>query len=70
MKEDYYIFSVVKLLFIYVIFIELAVLKLFVSPANLREYITAITSFRVYLGQIVSSIILMGVGALIMLKKL
>ena len=70
MKEGYYDFCALKLLFIYLIFIELAVLKLYVAPANLREYITAILSFRVYLEQIVVSIVIIGVGAPIILRKL
>ena len=70
MNNSYTLFAVIKLLFILTIFVELATLQALISPDNAREYIHIILSRTVYIEHIILSIVFLGGGALILLKKL
>lgn len=69
MKHNQNLFNVIKLLFIMVILVELATVKMILAPDSIKEYISVFSSIKVYIEHLVLSIVFLSLGALIFLKK-
>lgn len=63
------LFNVIKLLFLAIILVELATIKMIIMPSNLTEYIVIHSSINLYIEHILLSIAVLGLGALIFLKR-
>ena len=63
------LFNVIKLLFLAIILVELATIKMIIMPSNLTEYIVIHSSINLYIEHILLSIALLSLGALIFLKR-
>lgn len=63
------LFNVIKLLFLAIILVELATIKMIIMPSNLTEYIVIHSSINLYIEHIILSIAFLSLGALIFLKR-
>lgn len=63
------LFNVIKLLFLAIILVELATIKMIIMPSNLTEYIVIHSSINLYIEHILLSIAFLSLGALIFLKR-
>ncbi len=70
-KMDYKqnLFYAIKLMYILVILVEGAVLKMIIAPDGFYECFNVNVIFSVYVEHLILSIIILSVGALIFLKK-
>lgn len=63
------LFSSIKLMFLQVILVEFAVIRMVVEPTSLHEYLNTYLSGKMYIEHILLAIIFLSLGALIFLKK-
>ena len=62
--------NAVKLLSLMVILVEVAVIRMIIMPLNIHEYIMLHSSFYTIVEHLILSIVFLGVGGLIFLKRL
>lgn len=63
------LFYAIKLMYILVILVEGAILKMLIAPDGFYEHYNACVIFPVYIEHLILSIIILSAGALIFLKK-
>lgn len=63
------LFNTIKLMFMQLILVELAIIRRAIMPASLEEYLMTYWSRFVYIEHVALSLVFLSVGALIFLKK-
>ena len=63
------LFYAIKLMYILVILVELAVLKMIIAPDGFYEHFSICMIFPVYMEHLIFSILILSGGALIFLRK-
>ena len=63
------LFNVIKMMFMWVILVELSTVRMIIMPSSFHEFLHIKAALDLYIQHIVLSIVFLSLGALIFLKR-